>query len=60
MRHSARRSGPVRPVNRGNPMQGDPSDALALEFLRLWIGISRLRDQCGDGPRPVKSRRPIR
>lgn len=68
MRHSARKitHRSKRPTRRCEIAQDNPHDAIALEFLRLWMGLSRLRERLWDGadqmrpcnpPAPKASRR---
>jgi hypothetical protein len=59
MRHSGKRvrSGSKRSARRG-AMRDDPHDAMAVEFLRLWMGLSRLRERLQDGPGRTPPRHP--
>lgn len=41
-------SGRRRPVHNEYPAQDDPHDAIDLEFLRIWMRISRLREKIHD------------
>jgi hypothetical protein len=45
MGYSARkaRSGPIRPVRGGTQSRSDRHDAIELEVLGLWLGLSRLQ-----------------
>lgn len=36
---------PVQPGPSGNPGEDDPHDAIEREFLGLWLGMARLREQ---------------
>lgn len=61
MRHSERKitPRPKRPRRRGNVRRDDPHDAVDLELLRLWMGLSRLRETLCDAARRGRSRRPL-
>jgi len=47
MRNSARKvsTQPVQPGPSGAPGEDDPHDAIEREFLGLWLGMARLREQ---------------
>lgn len=61
MRHSGRKvtPGPKRSARRGNVLRDDPRDALDLELLRLWMGLSRLREKLCDGALRARPRRSL-
>lgn len=61
MRHSGRKAtpGPKRSVRRGDVVHDDPHDAIDLELLRLWMGLSRLRERLSRGARKVRPRSPL-
>lgn len=44
-------SGPGRSARRSSAGQHDPADAMEVELLQLWIGISRLRESLRDSRR---------
>lgn len=50
-------SGPGRPFRSGHSAQGDPHDAIDLEFLRLWLELSRLREKLLSVQRAAKPRK---
>lgn len=61
MRHSGRKNtaGRKPPVTFDTFGQDDPHDTIALELLRLWIGLSRLREDMRTqtrAPRPPSPR----
>lgn len=53
MRHSTRKvtRGSGRPARGGRCVEYDPHEAIDLELLHLWIGLSRLREQFCSQPR---------
>lgn len=61
MRHSGRKITPgrKRPGRRSDVVHDDPHDAIDLELLRLWMGLSRLRERLCDGARTGRSRSPL-
>lgn len=44
MRYATRKTtGARRAAIRGHDLSDDPEDTAAVEFLRLWLGLARLR-----------------
>jgi hypothetical protein len=55
MRHSARTATSRRARHvHSDPAQDDPHDAIDLEFLRLWMGLSQLRARLRDDRRATR------
>jgi hypothetical protein len=52
-----RGAGRRRPVRNEYPAQDDPHDAIDLEFLRIWMRISRLREKIHDDRHVVNPRK---
>lgn len=53
MRHSGKKGAAARTrTNRRGGRQDDTYDMIAMEFLRLWLGLSRLREEQHKTPRP--------
>jgi hypothetical protein len=44
MRYSGKRVGPGPKRSARRVAREDPHDVMALEFLRLWMGLARLRE----------------
>lgn len=57
MRHSGRKVTPGSKRSGSRIVHDDPHDAIDLELLRLWMGLSRLRERLWDGARHVRPRR---
>ena len=50
--------GPGRFARRCSAEQYDPADTMEIELLRLWIGLSRLREALHDNRRSTPRKQP--